>query len=985
MSHPTGRDAIVLEGVRVHNLQDLDLRVPLGSLVAVTGVSGSGKSSLAFDTLAVEGRRRYIETLSPTARGLLDRLDRPDADRIEGLPPTIAIRQGTGRAGARETVGTSAEIHDLLGLLLARRGQIICPDCQLPVSSVSPESITEWLETLPDGLRYQVAFEVSAFEPDPDQQRDRLAEEGFSRLAIADPSPQGRRTTSLTNSSEGVLTNAWVILDRLTTGADQCSRIEESLSQAFACGDGVALLLLPEAEYTGGHDTFHESDSSWSPSRQHEPVEIDGATWHVHPVATGTTCSQCLRAFTRPEPRLFSFHSPLGACPTCRGFGSIATMSLEKLVPDPSMSLRDGAIAAWTTPAYRHELDELLALAPDYGIPVDVPFRDLSPGHLELITHGVPERQFGGLDGFFDWLQRNRYKMSVRVFLNRWRSYTPCPACQGARLQPDALAVHLPVPPDIDFPSTSVNLGDLSACEVGTLADLVTGWQETDVLARAPDDGLAPSILDPLSNRLTCLQRVGLDYLTLDRPLRTLSSGESRRVQLTQALGSQLVSTLYVLDEPTAGLHAEDTQSLVSVLEALVTRGNSVVVVEHDPAVISAADHVIDIGPGAGHQGGEVVYEGSPEGISTSRASRTAAHIVPAASGDAGRTMASRPGRSASGAMSLSGVSHHNIQDLDISIPLGQLVVVAGVSGSGKSSLVEETLYPALCDALDLTAPEPRSGIGTWRALSGHESIEQVVMVDASPIGRSARSIPATYTKAFDEIRRLFASTAEARQRGYAAGQFSFNTAGGRCESCGGSGEIDVDMQFLADIRMTCPECGGRRFGRELLEVLHRGRSIADVLEMTVEEAFGYFRGEHAIRRRLQPLRDVGLDYLPLGQPTTTLSGGESQRLKLASHLTATGGRQTLFLLDEPTNGLHLDDIRTLLSCLESLLDVGHSVVMVEHHLDIIDAADHVIELGPGGGPRGGNVVASGTPVELMACDDSVTGRHLSCYNRRPR
>ncbi len=966
MTAASVRESIVLEGVRVHNLQDLSLEIPLNRLVVVTGISGSGKSSLVFETLAVEGRRRYIETLSPSARGLLERLDRPDADRIESVPPTIAIRQGTSRAGARETVGTTTEIHDLLTLLFARVGTIICPACEIPVESSTAHSIAQTLLDLPDGLKFQIAFEVAAYEPDKDQQRPRLAEDGFRRLAIVDGDDQVRTVVDLDDVDDDRLETAWVILDRLTTGGTDRSRIEESIEQAVGCGDGHCQVLLADSDAV-------------PPGRQ---VIVDGGLWSVTDWSTGTACSGCRQRFARPEPRLFSFHSPLGACPTCRGFGSVPVISFAKLVPDPRLSLREGAIAAWTTPAYSHELDELIALAADYGIPVDVPFSDLSPEHLELITHGVPERDFGGLDGFFDWLQRHRYKLSVRVFLNRWRAYDTCTACGGARLQPDALAVHLPVSEALSSDISTIDR--ISAVPVVRLREAMAAFR--DHPEDLPED-LRHTVLDPLLSRLDCLHRTGLDYLTLDRPLRTLSSGEARRVLLTQALGSDLVNTLYVLDEPTAGLHADDVERMLEVIVELVERGNSVVMVEHDTSVVTAADQIVDIGPGAGRAGGRLVFQGPPDDLAACIDSLTGGYLcgrLPESPGDS--EPASGTTHSGSDTITLRGATRHNLAGLDVSFPLGKLIVVVGASGSGKSSLIEETLHPALCRALDQPIPADLLGIECWESIEGHEAIEQVLLVDASPIGRSARSIPATYLKAFDDIRRLFAGTAESKRRGYTARQFSFNTAGGgRCEMCGGTGEIEVDMQFLADIRTTCPECGGRRFGREVLEVTHRGRSIADVLEMTVDEAFGYFRGEHGVRRRLQPLRDVGLDYLPLGQPTTTLSGGESQRLKLASFLSAGATRRTLFLLDEPTTGLHPADVETLLGCLDTLISVGHTVLVIEHHLGLIARADHVIELGPGGGPDGGRLVAIGSPTELASRADSVTGRHLACYNHRPR
>jgi excinuclease ABC subunit A len=943
------RDSIVLEGVRVHNLQNLDLEIPLHRLVVITGISGSGKSSLAFDTLAVEGQRRYIETLSPTSRGLLDRLDRPEADRIENIPPTIAIRQGTDRAGARETVGTATEIHDLLRLLFAASGEIRCPDCKIPVTTSTPASIADDLGRLPDGCRYQVAFAAKAYEPDAVECLERLAEDGFRRLAVLQPGEDSRETADLAKVEEHGISTAWIILDRLTSGSVDPARIEDSLEQALTCGDGRCLVLIEDGNHAD------------------PDVSLDGDDWQIQFYSTGTACDDCGRAFHPPEPRLFSFHSPLGACPECHGFGQVPVISFDKLVPDPRLSLREGAIAAWTTPAYSHELDELLTLASDYGIPVDVAFDELSQEQLDLIVRGVPERNFGGLEGFFDWLERHRYKLPVRVFLNRWRAYDTCNGCHGGRLQPDALAVHLPV-------------GE-SGCTIDWLCtQTIAGLKETLAeISDIPAD-LSAAVLDPLLSRLDYLHEVGLEYLTLDRPLRSLSGGEARRVLLTAALGSELVNTLYVLDEPTAGLHARDVARVKEVIGALVQRGNSVVVVEHDPAFVTGADEVIDIGPSAGENGGRLVFQGPPAELADCADSLTGGFLsgrLPAESVHPGRDL-----EPTGQVIILTGADRHNLQNLTVPFPLGCLVVVTGVSGSGKSSLVEDTLFPALCRAIDQPLSPGTSTECCWDSITVDESIDQVLLIDPSPIGRTPRSIPVTYLKAFDDIRRVFAETAEARQRGYAAGQFSFNSVeGGRCRQCGGSGEIAVDMQFLADIRTTCPECRGQRFGREVLEVTFRGRSIADVLSMTVDEAFGFFRGQARIRRRLQPLRDVGLGYLPLGQPAPTLSGGESQRLKLAAFLAAGAGKTTMFLLNEPTTGLHPADVQGLLACFDTLLSVGHSLVVVEHHLEVIAAAAHVIDLGPGAGPDGGRLVVCGSPTDVASCPDSVTGHWLGCYN----
>jgi excinuclease ABC subunit A len=602
MNLDTDHDTIVLEGVRVHNLKDLSLEIPLHQLVVVTGISGSGKSSLVFDTLALEGQRRYIETLSPAARGRLDRLDRPDADRIERVPPTIAIRQSAQRAGASDTVATATEISELLNLLFARIGTIVCPECQVAVESSTAQSIAETLDQNHDGRRVQVAFEVSAYEPDPAQQRPRLAEDGFRRLAVNDTDSPNRSIVDLDQAQDQHLDSAWVILDRLQIGRVDLGRIQDSVQQALGCGEGHCLLLCQP------HDD--------SPTT----ITIDATQWIVTPRSTGTTCNSCQRRFAKIEPRLFSFHSPLGACPDCRGFGSIPGFSFQKLVPNPNKSLREGAIAAWTTPAYSHELDELLELAHDYQIPVDIPFSELTPQHLELIARGVPERDFGGLDGFFDWLQRHRYKLPVRVFLSRWRTYDTCTSCQGTRLQPDALAVHLPKHVD----QTTPTIDQWTRKSVAELKQLVRhGLSESVDL---PED-LARTVIQPLLGRLDCLSHVGLDYLTLDRPLRSLSGGETRRVKLTQALGSNLVNTLYVLDEPTTGLHFDDIRKLLDVLSRLVDLGNTVIVIEHNLDVIKTADWIIDLGPEGGDKGGEIIACGSPEQVAMVERSYTGQYL----------------------------------------------------------------------------------------------------------------------------------------------------------------------------------------------------------------------------------------------------------------------------------------------------------------------------------------------------------------------
>lgn len=670
---------------------------------------------------------------------------------------------------------------------------------------------------------------------------------------------------------------------------------------------------------------------------------------------TQLACEDCGIEYPTPEPRLYSFNSPLGACPTCEGFGNVIDIDMDLIVPDPSKSLRDGAIAPWNTPAYAHELKELLALARDYDLPVDVPFRELTAAQREVIVRGVPERKFGGLEGFFAWLERRKYKMHVRVFLSRWRSYRPCPACGGARLRPEALAARI----------GGKNLGEICAMKV---RDAIAMFRDLDL----PDyqRQVGRMMLDQVRARLSYLEAVGLGYLTLDRTLRTLSGGEARRVALTSALGSSLVNMLYVLDEPSIGLHPRDIQQLLDVVKQLRDRGNTVVVVEHEEAIIRVADQVVEIGPGAGQRGGKIVFQGTPGEMEQSLDSLTGDYLAGRRGfGDNGRRRAPDHGW-----VRLAGARGNNLDNVMVEFPLGVLCLVTGVSGSGKSTLVQDTLYPALCRRMRKVAPKPYP----FDDVFGDGQLDDVIMIDQSPIGRSPRSNPVTYLKAFDEIRAVFAETVEARTRGFGAGHFSFNVDGGRCNACKGEGYVRIDMQFLADVYMHCAECNGARYRDEILEVTYRGRSIADVLEMTVREAFTFFRGRPKVQTRLKRLIDVGLDYVRLGQPANTLSGGEAQRLKLAAYTSGAKRGRCLFILDEPTTGLHFSDVVQLLDCFDALLAVGHSLLVVEHNLQIMKAADYIIDLGPGAADEGGRVVAKGTPEMVARTAGSVTAGFLA-------
>jgi excinuclease ABC subunit A len=685
------------------------------------------------------------------------------------------------------------------------------------------------------------------------------------------------------------------------------------------------------------------------------PLVIDGRPWRRISFSTQLACEDCNLEYPEPEPRLYSFNSPLGACPQCEGFGNVIDIDMELIVPDPGKTLRDGAIAPWNSPAYQHELEELLALAADHGLPVDVPFRQLEPRHLELIRNGVPERDFGGLRGFFAWLERRKYKMHIRVFLSRWRSYRPCPACGGTRLRPESLATRI----------GGKNIAEVSAIKIADALEFfrtlpLSDWQRQ----------VGRMMLEQVQARLGYLDAVGLGYLTLDRTLRTLSGGEVRRVALTAALGSSLVNMLYVLDEPSIGLHPRDIRRLIGAIQGLRDRGNTVVVVEHEEAIIRAADQAIEIGPGAGERGGRIVFQGTPQQMEASPDSLTGDYLA----GRRGIGASGRRRQPDHGWIRLAGARGNNLTNITVEFPLGLLCVVTGVSGSGKSTLVQDTLYPALCRRLRKDSPKPLD----FDDIYGDGQIDDAIMVDQSPIGRSPRSNPVTYLKAFDEIRTVFAETVEARTRNYTAGHFSFNADLGRCNGCSGEGHVQIDMQFLADVYMKCPMCNGTRYRDEILDVTYRGRNIADVLEMTVREAFTFFRGRPKVQARLKRLIDVGLDYVRLGQPANTLSGGEAQRLKLAGYMSSARRGRCLFLLDEPTTGLHFSDIVQLLDCFDALLAVGHSLIVVEHNLQLIKAADYLIDLGPGPADEGGRVVVQGTPEMVANSPPSITGRFLS-------
>ncbi len=921
---PAPDDRLIrLRGVRVHNLKGIDLDLPLGRFIVFTGVSGSGKSSLAFDTLYAEGQRRYVETFSAYTRQFLERLDKPDADHIDGIPPAIAVSQRGQRRSGRSTVGTVTEIHDALALLYARAGRVFCLRCGREVRPADPQSVAAAIDELPERARYLIAFPLE-IRPESDRAAlaDGLREDGFVRVRV-DGQVVAIESGPLPEPADGTID---VIVDRMVRGSEPEGRRLDSIETAFDKGLGRCRILTDDQALT-----FYR----------------------------GWRCAGCGLDYPEPDPRLFRYGSPLGACPTCEGFGRVIDLDLARIVPDPNKTLAEGAIAPWTTPAYREWNDDLLRAAPTLGIPTDRPFRHLAAEQVRPILEGAGG--FGGLRGFFRVLERKSYKMHVRVFLSRWRGYRPCPDCNGKRLRPEALAVKV----------GGLDIAALSALTVREALRFLQGVSDEPRVA-----AVRRRVLDGVLGRLDYLDRIGLDYLTLDRQARTLSGGEARRLALTKALGSGLVNALYVLDEPSIGLHPRDVGRLVAAIGRLRDAGNTVVVVEHEEAVVEAADLLVDIGPGAGESGGRVLYTGPPAGVVDAEGSATGDFL----SGRR-RVTIPRTRRKPSGALSLLGARGHNLKEIDVEFPLGVLCLVTGVSGAGKSTLVEETLYPALLRRLksEHLAGEP------FRELRGTEGLDDVVLIDQSPIGRSPRSNPVTYLKAFDEIRKTFAATHEAKMRNYGAGQFSFNVEGGRCNACEGNGYLVVDMQFLADVMIRCPECRGTRFRPETLEVTYRGKNIAEVLDLTAREAFGFFKHRPKVQARLRPLLDVGLEYLRLGQPANTLSGGEAQRLKLASHLAsspaaiarASVGPKTLFLLDEPTTGLHPADVLKLVECLNALADFGHSLIVVEHSPEIMAGADWIIDLGPEAGDEGGRVVGAGVPEEVAQLD-THTGRVLA-------
>ena len=896
-------ESIVLRGVKVHNLKSIDLDLPLDRLIVITGVSGSGKSSLAFDTLYAEGQRRYIESLSSYARQFLERMDKPDADLIEGIPPAIAIQQKAATKNPRSTVATVTEIYDFLRVLYARIGTVHCLRCGRPVHRDTIDGVIEELGRLPAGTRALITFSWPA-----EKGTALLKKDGFTRVVV------GGKVVDINGAGavprEGALD---VLVDRISLGGDQRERLADSLEMALKKG--------------GGRATVRTADGR----------EL--------PFSDRLECKACGIAYEEPFPNLFSFNSPQGACPECHGFGDLAVIDEEKVVPDRTKTLEQGAVEPWTKPLSKGMQRELLAEARRRRIPTNVPFKDLREDEQRFVLDGGDG--YHGVKGFFDWLQAKKYKVQVRVLLSRYRKYVACAACAKTRLNARALSVRV----------KGLTIGDCVRMTVREAAEFFGSLDLTPFERR-----VAEKLVLEVRNRLKFLLEVGLDYITLDRMTFTLSGGEAQRINLAAALSASLVGTLFVLDEPSVGLHPRDNHRLVQILRSLKDIGNTVVVVEHDPEIIKAAEHVVDMGPRAGEAGGEVVFDGPWAAFLRSRASLTAQYIR--GEKEIAVPSSRRPSRTF---LEVRDARKHNLKHLDVRLPLGVLTCVTGVSGSGKSTLVSDVLYQGLEGTTE----------NGFREIRGRDKITKVIMVDQSPLSASPRSIPATYTKAMDGIRELFSQTREAKLMGFRPGYFSFNTAGGRCEECKGAGFQVVEMQFLSDVSLVCDACKGKRFKSEILEVKVNGKTIDDVLGMSVTEACLFFAGRPEITKKLYPLVEVGLGYLKLGQPTTTLSGGELQRIKLAYHLVHEKGKKVLYLFDEPTIGLHANDVSVLLRCFQKLVNEGHTVVVIEHNLDVIKSADHVIDLGPEGGEAGGFIVAQGTPEQVARSAKSITARYL--------
>ncbi|MEX0992463.1 MAG: excinuclease ABC subunit UvrA [Solirubrobacterales bacterium] len=958
-------DRISITGAREHNLKDVSLDLPRDRLIVITGLSGSGKSSLAFDTIYAEGQRRYVESLSAYARQFLGQMDKPDVDSIEGLSPAISIDQKTTSRNPRSTVGTVTEIYDYLRLLWARIGQPHCHKCGAAIAGQSIEQIVDHVMMLEHGTRFMVlAPIVRGRKGEYKDLIEELRAEGFTRVKIDGELRLLEEEIVLDKKYKHDLA---VVVDRIVMKKDSRKRLADSVETAVALADGLVEIekLPPGRERPGGSAKGSNTTGSYSSGakgvRQNDNVLTFSEKF---------SCLKCGTSMPELEPRIFSFNSPHGACQRCTGLGAQKEIDPE-LVVDPALSIADGAILAWSGNSnYYSNLVE--AIADKYGIDLDTHWEDLPEAEQDVLLWGDEDERvqvryrnrrgrqrsyMAAVEGVVNNLERRHEDTDsdwMRERIEEFMAVVPCPACKGARLRPESLAVKV----------GGLSVHELTSLSAGETIEFFDGLELSEA-----EHQIAGRILKEIDERLRFLDAVGVGYLTLERAASSLSGGEAQRIRLATQIGSSLVGVLYILDEPSIGLHQRDNHKLLEMLARLRDLGNTVIVVEHDEGTMRAADHVVDLGPGAGEHGGRVVAQGTPEQVERMSESLTGQFL-------SGKRSIAVPGdrRRPSGALKLRGAREHNLKKIDVELPLGVFCCVTGVSGSGKSTLVNDILYRAVANRLHRAKTRP----GAHRKIEGVEQIDKVISIDQSPIGRTPRSNPATYTGVFDHIRELYSRTPEARARGYKPGRFSFNVKGGRCEICRGDGQIKIEMHFLPDVYVPCEQCHGKRYNRETLDIRYKGKTIGDVLEMSIEEALEFFSKIPKIKRRLQTLHDVGLDYVRLGQPATTLSGGEAQRVKLASELAKVATGSTLYILDEPTTGLHFADVERLLEVLGRLVDAGNTVVVIEHNLDVIKTADWIVDLGPEGGAQGGEVVAAGTPEQVAAVQSSYTGQFLS-------